>query len=461
MGLFDIFKKKSVVLQPSSAQPANLIFRMMGANPVIFFADDTDTYLRKGFEGNHVIFTVADWAARKMTLVPPILYDTKDKGAAKDYQALRKEGSLGNYIESLRIKNKAFVEVKQHPLLDVLKNPNPTMSWDEFIYGFYIYKKFVGRSVIQGISTGNGLNANKMQELWLLPANYIQAVSGSGLNIIDYYQDSRNPAEKIPTEQIMIARNFSANYTVAGSHLSGQSIMQAARGLLTKSNSALEAESESLQNRGARTLVFPTVPKELIGAAITLPDGETVDSMNVALNKRLREAGNQGVVVNSLPLGVAQIGLSPVDLQILETNKMDIQAWCSLFHVDSRVVFNDHQSSTKDNMQAARLNSITDGVLPELEALKNCLNQTFVKSWGDGLMLDFDYTILPEIQKELRDTAKEMKDTEVFTINEIRDMWKFGAYEGENGDKILVSSNKQILDDLSNTLPDANVTAGY
>jgi phage portal protein BeeE len=461
MGLFDIFKKKSIVLQQSSAQPANLIFRMMGANPVIFFADDTDTYLRKGFEGNHVIFTVADWAARKMTLVPPILYNTKDKGAAKDYQALRKEGSHTNYIEALRIKNKAFTEVKDHPLLDVLKNPNPTMTWDEFVYGFYIYKKFVGRSVIQGIATNEGLNAKKMQELWLLPANYIQAVSGSGLNIIDYYQDSRNPAEKIPTEQIMIARNFSSNYTVAGSHLSGQSVMQAARGLLTKSNAALEAESESLQNRGARTLVFPTVPKELIGAAITMPDGETVDSMNVALNKRLREAGNQGVVVNSLPLGVAQIGLSPVDLQILETNKMDIQAWCSLFHVDSRVVFNDHQSSTKDNMQQARLNCITDGVLPELEALKNCLNSSFVKSWGEGLMLDFDYTVLPEIQKELRDTAKEMKDTEAFTINEIRDMWKFGEYAGENGDKILVSSSKTILDDLSNTLPDANVSAGY
>ena len=51
----------------------------------------------------------------------------------------------------------------------------------------------------------------------------------------------------------------------------------------------------------------------------------------------------------------------------------------------------------------------------------------------------------------------------VFTVNEIREMWKYGNYEGENADKILISSSKQILDDLSSSLPnvtDTNV-AGY
>jgi hypothetical protein len=54
-----------------------------------------------------------------------------------------------------------------------------------------------------------------------------------------------------------------------------------------------------------------------------------------------------------------------------------------------------------------------------------------------------------------------MKEAEVFTTNEIRAVLKYGNYEGENGDKILVSTNKQILDDLSNVLPDATTPAGY
>ncbi len=465
MGILDFFgiKKKQVTLPSYDTVPAQLIFRQFGASPVLYFAENTDTYLQKGFEGNHVVFTIADYLGRKISTVPPILYKVKDKSAQKDYNYLRKEGSYYNYRESLKIKSKAFVEIEEHPILNILKKPNPTMNWDEFIYGYLVYKKFVGRSVIQGVSTQEGLNKGKPQELWLLPANYIQAVSGTDLNIIDYYQDSRNPEIKISTDEVMMIRNFSSDYSVPGGHLSGMSVLKSASKLLTKSNSAMEAETESLQNRGARTLVYPQIPKEILGGGISMPDGVTMDAMNEALNKRLREAGNQGVVLNSLPLGIAQIGLSPVDLQILETNRFDIQMWCSLFHVDSRVIFNDHTSSTLDNMKTARLNTITDGVMPDIEALKNGLNEFLVQKWDSSLVLDFDYTILPEIQDNLRSVAKDMKDSEVFTINEIRQMWKYGNYEGENGDKILVSSSKQILDDLSNSLPDVNDTsmAGY
>lgn len=465
MGILDFFKlnKKQLTLQDYSKIPAQIIFRMSGASPVIYFQENTDTYLRKGFEGNHIIFTIADYCGRKLTTIPPILYKVKDKKAKKRYDYLRKEGSYSNYIESLKLKQLAFTEVEEHPILDILKKPNPTMSWDEFVYGYFIYKKFVGKTMIQGVSTTEGLNKGKPQELWLLPSNYIDAVSGENLNIIDHYQDSRNPEIKIPVEQILLIRNFSADYQTPGSHLNGMSVLKSASKLLTKSNSSLEAETESLQNRGARTLIFPEMPKEFLGGGITLPSGETLDTMNYELNKRLKESGNNGVVMNSLPLGTAQIGLSPVDLNILETNKFDIQMWCSLFHVDSRVIFNDHASSTMDNMKTARLNTITDGIFPEVEALKNGLNEFFVKQWDDTLVLDFDYTVLPEIQDNLRSVAKDMKDAEVFTINEIRQMWKYGNYEGENGDKILVSSSKQILDDLSNSLPSIDNTgmAGY
>jgi hypothetical protein len=39
------------------------------------------------------------------------------------------------------------------------------------------------------------------------------------------------------------------------------------------------------------------------------------------------------------------------------------------------------------------------------------------------------------------------------TVNEIRNVIKYDNYEGENGDKILVSGNKKILDDIQFDLP--------
>ena len=450
--------EKSITLNPSAAIPAQIIFRQYGASPILYYAENTDTYLEKGFEGNHVVFTIADWIGKKMTLAPPILYNTKDKSAAKDYKYLQKEGSIESINHSIRIKNRAFKEVESHKILEVLKKPNPLMTWDEFVYGYFIFKSFVGNALIQGVSTDNGLNKGKIQELYLLPSNFFQAVSGQGLNIIDHYQDSRNPSIKVPTEQVLAIRNFSSNYRTAGSQLSGMSVMKAAAKLLKQSNEGVDAQAEAFQNRGASRMIFPkTMPEN----GITLPDGVTIDSINEEVSRRVKQAGNKGIVFNSVPLESLNLGNSPIELGILDSQKYTSQQWASLFHVDSRIILNDHESSTKDNMQTAQLNSLVDGVFPHLSALANGLNDWFLPSYEDGLFLDFDYTIYSEMQKQLRETAKDMKDAEIFTVNEVRAMWKYGEYQGENADKILVGSNKQILDDISSTLPDTSVGAGY
>lgn len=448
--------EKSITLNPSAAIPAQIVFRQYGASPVLYYAENTDTYLEKGFEGNHVVFTIADWIGKKMTLAPPILYNTKDKSAAKDYKYLQKEGSIESINHSIRIKNRAFKEVESHKILDVLKRPNPLMTWDEFIYGYFIFKSFVGNALIQGISTDNGLNKGKIQELYLLPSNFFQAVSGEGLTVIDYYQDSRNPSIKVPTEQILAIRNFSSNYRTAGSQLSGMSVMKAASRLLKQANEGLDAQAEAFQNRGAGKIIFPKTLQD----GVPLPSNETIDAVNLATRKRIKEAGNKGLVFQSIPLDSLDLGNSPIELGILDSHKYTSQQWASLFHVDSRIVLNDHESSTKDNMQTAQLNSLVNGVFPHLSAIANGFNEWLLPSYEDGLFFDFDYTVYGEIQQEARETAIKMQSAEVFTADEIRAMWKYGEYGGENGDKILVSSNKQILDDISNTLPDVTNTDG-
>ena len=143
-----------------------------------------------------------------------------------------KANSFENVAEKVILKNLAFEEIEEHPILDLLSQPNQFMNWDEFVYGYYIFKQFVGNATIQGVWTENGINAGKIQQLWLLPSNYIQAYSGEGLNMIDYYVDSRNPTEKIPTQQICKICNFSADYQTPGSQLQGQSVLKAAARLL-------------------------------------------------------------------------------------------------------------------------------------------------------------------------------------------------------------------------------------
>ena len=120
------------------------------------------------------------------------------------------------------------------------------------------------------------------------------------------------------------------------------------------------------------------------------------------------------------------------------------------------VVLNDHESASYDTMQQGKVSSVTDAVIPELEALKNGLNNWLCPSYEEDLYIDFDYTEFPEMYEELFKVAERLQKTEAVTIDEIRDVIKYGAYQGDNGNKILVSGSKKILDDIQFDLPQVN-----
>ncbi|MEY3501762.1 MAG: hypothetical protein RL308_3435, partial [Bacteroidota bacterium] len=54
MGLFDFLntkkQEKSIRIEPIAAVPAQLVLRQFGASPVLYYGDNTDVYLRKGYE---------------------------------------------------------------------------------------------------------------------------------------------------------------------------------------------------------------------------------------------------------------------------------------------------------------------------------------------------------------------------------------------------------------------------
>lgn len=447
-------KKKSIEIK--DPQIVRVVFNgeLGGYKPLVYFKENTEQYLEKGFDGNHVVFTIADWCGRKMATVQPLIYKIKNKKALKQYQNFQKGFAVNNVIKTSQLRKKAFEmdEVDVHPLIDILERPNPTQTWDEFIYGYYIYKKFAGICYIKGVKVENSTRTKGYQELYLLPAQYIEVVSGAGGLVVDHYKDTRVPRDKILPEDVCVIKSFSYK----DGSLNGNSIFKSASKLLQKSSDAMDAETETLQNRGAKKIVFPNLsPTEL--STISLPDSSQDSNMGESIIKKIREAGHNGVAINSVPLGALDLGLSPTDLGILESKVIDNKAWCSLFHVSSMVVLNEHESASYDTMKQNMILSITDGIIPELEALKTGLNKWLIPSYEEELYLDFDYTEFPELYSELFKVAMDLKNTEAVTINEIRGVIKYDAYEGENGDKILVSGNKKILDDITFDLPQVDM----
>lgn len=445
--------KKSIEVQ--DPQVVKIVYNgdFGGYRPLVYFGDETQTYIDQGFLGNHVIFTITDWVARKMASVTPIVYKVKNKTALKQYKNYQANFNPKNIVKINELKKKAFetVEVENHPLVDLLNKPNPTQGWDEFIYGYLVYKKFVGRAYIKGSKVENSIRTKGFQEIYLLPAQNIVAESGGGGMVVANYIDKRQPNNKISTDEVLCIKTFSPD---AGG-FDGTSIFKSARKLLQKTSDALDAETETMQNRGAKKIVFPNLTPDQL-ASISMPDDAQLSTDNEKIRKAIKEAGNNGIALNSIPLGSLELGLSPIDLNILASKSYDDKAWCSLFHVNSMVVLNDHESASYDTMQQGKVSSVTDGVIPELEALKNGLNNWLCPSYEEDLYIDFDYTEFPEMYEELFKVAERLQKTEAVTIDEIRDVIKYGAYQGDNGNKILVSGSKKILDDIQFDLPQVN-----
>lgn len=444
-------KKKSIQVQDE--QVIRVVFNgeMGGYKPLVWLTDNTDTYIQEGFLNNHVVFTITDWCGRKMASIEPLVYKIKDKSSLKKYNEFQKNFSPYNSVRITQLKKKAF-ELQEveglNPLKSVLERPNPFQTWDEFIYGYFVYKKFTGRCYIKGVRVENSTRTKGYQELYLLPSQYIQAVSGDGTTVVSHYIDSRVPNEQIATEDVCVIKTFSP---IDGG-LNGTSIFKSAKKLLTKSGETLNAETEIMQNRGAKKMVFPNLTPDQLANVSGASDSQT-SSASEKLRKTIKEAGNGGIALNAVPLGMIDLGLTPIDLNILESKKYDEKAWCSLFHVSSMVVLNDHESASYDTMQQNMVLSVSNGIIPELEALKNALNNWLVPSHDPNLYIDFDYTEFPEMYKEIFKVALDLRNSELVTTDEGRAVIKYDAYEGENGDKILVSGNKKILDDITFDLP--------
>jgi hypothetical protein len=451
---YEIIKEKS--LSALNAFVARMVFsnNYGGSKPVVYFKDTKDIYIKKGFEQNHVIFTVFDWVAKRSGVVTPLLYSVKNKKKASKYSNFKKHFSIKNITAINSIKKEALSdEIDSDIILDILERPNPFMNWSEFVYAYRFYLDFVGIAYIYGVRAENSTRTKGFQELYILPSDQIEAISGDNEVVIKHYRDLRRPNEIIPTEDILVIRNFGLD--ISRTFINGYSKLKSASRLLQKTSDATDAETETLQNRGANTIVFPRLTPDQL-ASMVLPGDEQTATMQEKLRKTISEAGNNGVALNSIPLDHIQIGLSPIDMGILDSKKIDEKAWCSLWHVSDMVVLNNHEAASYDTMQQSKVSSITDGVIPDLEKLKDGLNNWFVPSHDSNKYIDFDYTEYPEIYEELFKVAKDLKDTEAITIDEIREVLKYAPYDGENGDKILVSSSKKILDEITFDLPQIN-----
>ena len=124
-------------------------------------------------------------------------------------------------------------------------------------------------------------------------------------------------------------------------------------------------------------------------------------------------------MVTSHDLKWNQMGMSPVDLAIIEGDKMDIRTLCNIYHVPSEL-FGDAENKTYSNTKEAGRAVYSNAVIPALTQFRDAFNQYVTKAYP-GLYVDFDLSLIPEMQEDLNEMTTALGGAWWITGNERRD----------------------------------------
>jgi HK97 family phage portal protein len=321
------------------------------------------------------------------------------------------------------MKTKALVEIEDHELSQLFLTPNILQAWAEFIEQVVGFKLITGNSYVHCIGPTGGVNAGVIKELWPLPSQIVTIVAGDQMQPIKQYEMRGDRTTIIPVEEVIHLKYWTPNY-ISGSFLYGVSPIQAGRRVITKSNSSYDASVASFQNMGANGM---------ISAADTSKDAAPfTEEQAEMIEKRLsRKTGPRNAgkpLITSANLKWQQMGMSPVDLNIIESDKMDLRTICNLYHVPSEL-FNDAGNKTYSNTKEAGSAVYTNAVIPALTQFRDAFNQFIYKRYEGKIFVDFDTSMISELQDDISALITAMQGAWYLTPNEKRDMISFGVDE--------------------------------
>lgn len=444
MGLFDFLKKDINGQAKRTNRPTEMLFRFMPGSEVSWFSSDSSNLLVEGFLNNHIVFHCMDFIGQKVASCPPVISKIKNDKAYSKYKAMLTNPTPSSVKRAMDLRYKAFEEVSDAPMQKLIDNPNPLMTRHEFMYGSYIYKAGVGSSYWFNVRDGiSDPTTGAIKAMYLPPAQKVRIVSGGWNKPISKFYLESAPDVFIDALNVAQTRNsLNVAYRTEMDAFYGLSQLYAIREILYKYNKGNELEASLYQSNGIRDFIFPKGATDWNDMSI-----EQISSASDALNNKINQ--NNGIIANTIELGTIRVGFSPTELGILESQNVTKKDIIGAFHIDQAITpWGDN--ATYNNVETGRKISLTDAVIPQLEAFKDTFNRDILPTYtkDKDYVLDFDLEYFPELQDDTEATAKWMTSARCFTTNEIRQALRYDSAPDENADKILVPSNVVSLEDV-------------
>jgi HK97 family phage portal protein len=338
----------------------------------------------------------------------------------------------------MKLKNEAYDKVENSDLEKLLLNPNNYQTLNDLNWNLDGYKMLTGNSYAYLIKVGS------TSELHAIPSPFVDVkVKGTPFDPILKYNVTYLDSE-IDGEEMLHFKYWNpiTSSEVPANSFKGQSPLQSCRMLLGRYKDADITQGFMFKNMG---------PTGMITGKTNTADGLTENQATAIQDKFKQQhtgtykAGE--IMVTPSALDWVSFGLSPVDLNILQSKREALSELCNAYNVPIGM-FSD-TNSTENNMIESRKSMITDAVIPIVEARKMVLNKFLVPKFGEDLVIEYDYSIFHELQDDIEKQANAAVKMYWISPNEKRSMTGFDQDPDPNMNKYYFPTGLETLDNIN------------
>lgn len=408
---------KALSTSGTDPQYNKLLYTWLGTS-VIMQDDNDETYIREGYQRNATIYSIINLITKAATTVPFQIYQIKSDSKMKQYKSMTSGHLDGSAIYRANLLRKSAMElVSDSELEQVLKRPNPEQSFSTWLQEVIAFGKLTGNRYIYGISPETGPNQGKFKQLYVMPSQLVEIVSGGLMDPIQAYKIIYNSEYYIAPENMCHIKDFNPDYNSAGSNLYGQSPLRAGLRVMMSNNEAVTTGLKYLQNQTSRGMLVSK-------------DGTINETQAQALKDKFRKtyqgAGNAGdIIITPKDLSWVNFGLTASDLSLIEQYNGTVKDLCNIYNIPVQLL-NNTDASTYNNQKEAKKALYQNAVIPELIKIRDELNRWLVPQYGDDLYFDFDFTAISELQEEVDKLVTQMAAAWWITPNEKREAMNYG-----------------------------------
>jgi HK97 family phage portal protein len=411
------FSKKN---QNTNEQYNRAIYNWLG-NSVLWNTENDDSYITEGYQKNATIYSLINLITKAATTIPFQVYEKTNENDYKRYKALTSGimDSASIQKASLLQKN-ALVELQDTELHKILERPNPAQSYNAWLTELIAFGKLTGNRYIYGIGPDTGANVGKFTELYVMPSQVMEIISNGIMEPVSKYKLEYNGTKYIDASEICHIKDFNPYYDGTGSHMYGQSPLRAGLRSLTTNNEAVQTGVKYLQNQTARGLLTSE-----------MGDINEVQAQQLKDKFRRQHQGSDNagdIIITPNKMSWVNFGLNASDVSLIAQYNASIKDLCNIYNVPVQLL-NNTDSSSYNNMKEAKKALYQNAVIPELIKIKDELNRWLAPKYGDKLCIEFDFSVIPEMQEETDKVVDQLSKAWWITPNEKRSAMNYGKDE--------------------------------